>query len=133
MDSLGSTTQPTYRDTDMARIATNHRVNSTICTVLFQNAPKSLRSGIMDKAGREVTAECTLGKCEAIEGPGEKWGTSSGLPAGTHYWASVQIGRDGYAFGGGSDTAYFPTAEERDAYIEKRFDTIIANAEKNAK
>lgn len=118
----------------MARIAINHRANTTVNVTTFRNPPRSLRTGIADAKGREVTAECTRGKCEAIEGPKEKWSTNgSGLPSGTYYWASVQIGRDGYAFGGGSDTAYFETEAERDAYVEKRFDKIIADAEKKAK
>lgn len=115
----------------MARIAFD-RSNLTINTTTFRNPPRDLNTEIQDRLGRLVTAKAHCGKSVAACGPSEKYGPNSALPVGEYYWANVHVGRDFKNYSAGSDTAYFDNEAERDAYVEKRFDKITADARKKA-
>lgn len=114
----------------MARVAFARNVHNTIRIEIACKPLYDLRTGFLDNRGRQITANAYRGHCIHVEGPREQWVGTKALPVGEYYWASVQIGRNGQNYGPGCETAYFETEAERDAYVEKRFDKIMANAAK---
>lgn len=115
----------------MSRATFSH-ANRTIAHTILRCPPADLLTGILDSKGRQVTADGERGTVRFEEGPAQRFTSTSMYAPGTYYYVSVQVGRDGKRYGAGSETAYFTTEAEAIAYMEKRFDTIMARAAKDA-
>lgn len=110
----------------MPQIISNQSENRTTLNPIMRNPPRTLDTGIVDAKGRKIGAVAIRGVTDAMVGPIHKYRSYTGLPVGRHYWGYVQTTRDGEMYGAGQRACYFSTAEERDAYVEKRFDAVSA-------
>lgn len=97
------------------KIKLTHAERKAAATVRL-HPPKDMRLDLFDDKGRRITADSQR--------------FDIALNGVAYFGAWVDQGRDGKTFGPGCDPVYFDNAQERDAYVEKRFDTITRNAQR---
>jgi hypothetical protein len=90
----------------------SHRTDATACHHAF---------GFLDSAGREIGMVALCWEVDVVEATDESGLHYTSFEAPGHYFAaSVQSTRDGQSGGAAQPNHYFKTAEDRDAYLERR-------------